>query len=131
MKKLLKLSIYILICISLISCNTQNNVFNKSQELIRYTTGDTLKAIKPIKNRKTINEIKNIVKTIKWSNEVIHREDKYYSFWIEKEGHKERMGMYDIWSNDEETIIFDEKRGKYGHVNLDNKDKLNEIFNWN
>lgn len=83
-KKLLKLSIYILICISLISCNAQKDVFNKPQELIRYTTSDTLKDIKTIKIRKTIKGIKNIVKTIKWSNEVMKREDKYYSIWIEK-----------------------------------------------
>jgi hypothetical protein len=83
-----------------------------------------------MKNDEKIKRIKGVIKNIKWSDSVFARGDDYYSFWIEKNGVKERLAMYDVWLNQTKTMIFDEKNGKYGFLNLDDTMRLKEIFKW-
>jgi hypothetical protein len=130
--KHLKYFIYIFICLLLVSCSAKANQkhVQNSKEFIRYTTDNKLKDINVIKDDDKIKRIKGVIKNIEWSDSVFERGDNSYSFWIEKKGVKERLGMYDVWFNKPKTMIFDEKNGKYGFLTLDDTMRLKEIFKW-
>jgi hypothetical protein len=130
MLKKFKISILIIVCFSLIGCSLQNKASGNAQEYIRYTS-TYMNDIKVIKSGKTVKKLKSMVNGIKWSDKVFTKPDSgVYSFWFEKEGIKERIGMFDLWSDQENTVIFDEQTGKYGLVSVDDKIMLKEIFSW-
>jgi hypothetical protein len=130
MLKKISISILIIVCFSLIGCSVQNKASRNVQEYIRYTTTDK-NDIKVINSEKTVNNLKSMVNSIEWSDKVFTKPDSgVYSFWFETESKKERIGMYDLWSNQENTVIFNEKTGKYGLLSVDDKIMLKEIFSW-
>lgn len=130
MKKYIKFLIIILFCFSLIGCNSQKQS-RPNEEIIRFTTGK-LKDIKVIKNKKDIRAIKEIVNNSKWSDKIYTRNQDFYSLWIEREEEKTRISTYDVWDdNGGDTIIFNEKTGRYAILNVDDLIKLKSQFKWN
>ncbi|MFX3618165.1 MAG: hypothetical protein ACE3JK_11620 [Sporolactobacillus sp.] len=70
------------------------------------------------------------MKQIKWSKKVFHNKNAYYSVWLEKRGHKNRIADYRIWLDSDITRVFDVKNDKYGYLDVAHTDMLKDRFHW-
>ncbi|WP_096156472.1 hypothetical protein [Bacillus sp. FJAT-45066] len=114
MKKMLILFLAAILLTTFTGCTKE-----ETSELIK--VADSTNDFKEITNKKDISNIKDIMKRVEWKESLKRPSDKEsYSFWLEKEGNKERLTNYEVWFEDNQTIVFDKLNGKLGLV--DNSD---------
>jgi hypothetical protein len=117
MKKMLILFLAAILLTTFTGCTKE-----EIKELIR--VANSTNDFKEISNKKDISNIKDIMTRVEWKESLKRPSDKEsYSFWLEKEGNKERLTNYEVWFEDNQTIVFDKLNGKYGLV--DNSDAPN------
>ncbi|MGJ7921749.1 hypothetical protein [Neobacillus sp. LXY-4] len=83
-----------------------------------------------ITNDKDISDIMEIVDKIEWKEDTLDRpnRDDDIEFWIEKEGVDERLANYEVWIEEDQTVIFNSVEGKVGQIKNVDAEKLKQFL---
>lgn len=78
-----------------------------------------------IYDEKEINKINEILNSLKWVDKAIETNgDPDYSFWLERKGVELRITNYEIWFNEDNSVIVDHIKFKYALIKGDNLKEL-------
>ncbi|KXG10249.1 hypothetical protein AT864_00840 [Anoxybacillus sp. P3H1B] len=126
------LSIMVLCICGIIGCQTWGRTgytFEESDVIKITNRTDKFSSIKEIKDRKKIERTIQIIKSVEWSNKISKiNNEADYSFWLEHKDGKDRLFNYNIWFDDNRTVIFDKKTGKYGLVPPEYETELRNLL---
>lgn len=85
--------------------------------------------ISVIKDEKDISEIMKLMDQVSWNSQTdIPDRDEDYQFWLEKEDNEERLAVYEVWFEGDQSIIFDSKKRKAGYLERSDAEKLEHYF---
>lgn len=102
----------LILVLSLTGCSE-----NDPKQLIRVT--DSEPDIGVITSDKDMTDIKKMMDNVKWVEGTLKKPNREedYKFWLEEEGVEERLANYEVWYEDNQTIIFNSTNGKVGELN--------------
>ncbi|OPA73010.1 hypothetical protein BVG16_31130 [Paenibacillus selenitireducens] len=111
----------------IMGCSNENRTVSELMRVADFTKGSV--DVTEIYDKKEINKINEITNSLEWVDEAIETNgNPDYSFWLERKGVELRVKNYEIWFNQDKSVILDHVTVKYAFINGVNMDELKNLL---